>query len=158
MAVSISEAGVQVGSAKAAEELGRPSRGPRKRINGYSYSATASAPQSPGQQRAHEQATDLVVANTRRKWDAEFLPTITRDLEYMRRVDLEAASDSELVDYLDEFLEIQRHHWYIHFMVVFPMSVAVERMAGLYREIMGPVPDEEPYLLLLVVQRFCIDG
>jgi pyruvate,water dikinase len=91
---------------------------------------------------------DRAVARTRRRWDQEFLPSIERDLARMRGADLDSVTDSDLIDHLDQSLRLHTTHWYYHFLVVSPLSVAVERMASLYREAMGSVPDEEPYLLL----------
>ena len=134
--------------ARAGESPGQPERRLRRRINGYSYSATVQDPQTPEQEEAQRIATEEIVSNTRYLWDSEFLPLLKRNLEYMRSLDLASATGGELVGYLDEFLGINVKHWEIHGQVVSPLTRAVERMASLYREIMGPVPDEEPYMLL----------
>jgi pyruvate,water dikinase len=120
----------------------------RRKINGYSYSATIQEPQTPEQEEAQRIATEEMVSKTRHRWDDEFLPLLKRNLEHMRNVDLASATGAELVEHLDEFLEINAKHWHIHGQVVFPLTRAVESMATLYREIMGTVPDEEPYMLL----------
>ena len=147
MSVSISEESMGRGSSKGAQELKRPGRGPRKRINGYSYSANAPDTLSAAEREAQRLATERAIDNTRRRWDSEFLPALEQNLRYMRGIDLQDASDERIRELLDEFMEINAHHWYIHSMVVFPLTVAVEQTADLYREIMGRVPDEEPYLL-----------
>ena len=147
MSISISEVGTAPGSARAGEELGRTERRLRKRINGYSYSTPVPATPSPEQQEAAARAREEAIANTRRRWDTEFLPTIEKNLAFMRSVAPARADDSQLLEHLDQCLEVSSSHWYFHFLVVFPIGAATEKAASLYREIMGSVPDEEPYLL-----------
>lgn len=147
MSVSIGDV-VSQGSARASQELRRTGRSLRRRINGYSYSAMLPTPRTPEQEAAEREAMEQAIASTRRRWDTEFLPVVERNLGYMRGVDIALVSSAQLLDYLDEFLELHKEHWRIHGLVVTPLHTAVERMASLYREIMGPVPDEEPYLLL----------
>ena len=147
MSVSISEESMGRGSSKGAQELKRPGRGPRKRINGYSYSANAPDTLSAAEREAQRLATERAIDDTRHRWDSEFLPALEQNLRYMRGIDLQDASDERIRELLDEFMEISAHHWYIHSMIVLPLTVAVEQTADLYREIMGRVPDEEPYLL-----------
>ena len=148
MTDSLWDAGVLAGAAEASKELGRSGRNLRRRINGFSYGATLPEPEDPAQKATAQAAMDRAVARTRRRWDQEFLPAIERDLAQMRGADLDSETDSDLLEHLDEFLKLHTKHWYYHFLVVSPLSVAVERMASLYREAMGSVPDEEPYLLL----------
>jgi pyruvate,water dikinase len=148
MTDSLWDAGVWAGAAEASKELGRSGRNLRRRINGFSYSATPSDPQDKAQKATQHAAMHRAVARTRRRWDREFLPAIERDLARMRGTDLDSATDSDLLEHLDESLKLHTTHWYYHFLVVSPLSVAVERMATLYREAMGSVPDEEPYVLL----------
>jgi phosphohistidine swiveling domain-containing protein len=147
MSVSIGDA-VSQGSARASQEMRRTGRSLRRRINGYSYSASLPVSRAPEQEAAEREAMEQAIVSTRRRWDTEFLPTLERNLGYMRGVDMASASDGQLLDYLDEFLELHKEHWRIHGLVVTPLHTAAERMATLYREIMGHVPDEEPYLLL----------
>ena len=147
MSLSISEESMGQGSSKGAQELKRPGRGPRKRINGYSYSASAPDTLSAAEREAQRLATERAIDSTRRRWDSEFLPALEQNLCYMRGFDLQDASDERIRELLDEFMEINAHHWYIHSMIVFPLTAAVEQTADLYREIMGRVPDEEPYIL-----------
>ena len=148
MLASFVDARINPGATRAGEAQRRAGRVSGDVSNGYSYSAALPETPTSEQREQQRRATQEAVAVTRRRWDAEFLPALQRDLECMRGVDLLSATDHQLLDYLDKFLEIQRDHWRIHFMVVFPISAAVEEMAALYREAMGPVPDEEPYLLL----------
>ncbi len=147
MSVSISAQSTRSGSVKGSQELKRPSLGARKRINGYSYSANTPDPSSAAEREEQRLATERAIDNTRRRWDTEFLPAVEENLRYMRGIDLQGATDERLRELIDEFLEINAHHWFIHSMIVFPLTIAVEKAADLYRDIMGVVPDEEPYLV-----------
>jgi phosphohistidine swiveling domain-containing protein len=158
MSVSISDESMGQGSSKGARELKRPARGPRKRINGYSYSANAPETLSAAEREAQRLATERAIDNTRHRWDSEFLPAVEQNLRYMRGIDLQDASDERIRELLDEFMEINAHHWYIHSMIVFPLTVAVEQTADLYREIMGRVPDEEPYFLFQGIDNKTIEA
>jgi pyruvate,water dikinase len=157
MAASVSDRTITQGMAKAVGTNGRTGRSLRRRINGYSYSALLPSPPTPDNESAAPQTTENATASTRQRWDSEFLPALERDLEYMRAVDLKSASDADLLERLDEFLEIQRRHWYFHFLVVFPVSAAAENMATLYREFMGAVPDGEPYELLQGIDNMTLE-
>lgn len=148
MFTSVSAETVTHGMAEAAKASGRTGRSLRRQINGYSYSALVPSPHATAEDDPASQTRDAVVAATRQRWDSEFLPTLERDLEYMRAVDLGSASDAELLAHLEGFLQIQRRHWYFHFLVVFPVSASAEKMASLYRDVMGDGPDGEPYELL----------
>ena len=70
MSVSISEESMGRGSSKGAQELKRPGRGPRKRINGYSYSANAPDTLSAAEREAQRLTTERAIDNTRRRWDS----------------------------------------------------------------------------------------
>ena len=148
MTVSIWAESIAHGSAKAAQRLHRTGRSLRRRINGYSYSADLPDESTADERAAQQAAMEHAVATTRERWDREFLPILERDLAYMRQVDAESATDPHLLELFEEFLERQQNHWDIHFQVVFPVSTAAESMAELYRQVMGPVPEEEPFLLL----------
>lgn len=128
----------------AAKASGSTSKNLRKRINGYFYVA-----QMPEHSYVtYDARTDpLVVASTRESWDKEFLPAIQADLQYMRSVPLALESDANLLKRLDEFLEIHRRHWYFHFLVVIPISVAAEKVAYLYKQVKLDVSEQEPYEL-----------
>ena len=148
MSASLWESLITQGIGRAAKELRRVGRVASKRFNGYAYTATLPGTPTHEDQEAQRLAMEAAGASLRRRWDDEYLPKLVRDLEYMRSLDLKSATDAQLTRYLEEFIEIQREHWYIHFLTVFPVSGATEQMADHYREIMGEAPDEEPYLLL----------
>ena len=148
MTTSLSEPVITEAIGRVEKELRRAGHGVARRINGYNYFASLPGIPTPSEKDAQRAAMESASAVARRRWDEDYLPILVRDLEHMRSLDLRSATDRELARHLEEFIEIERSHWYIHFMAVFPTSGAAERMASLYREIMGDVPDEDPYLLL----------
>ncbi|MCI0441539.1 MAG: hypothetical protein L0177_20755, partial [Chloroflexi bacterium] len=147
MSLSIGELSSRGGS-RASRELGRADRGLRKRINGYSYSASVPVELTPEQQGQRRRAIEEAIASTRRRWDEEFVPAIERNHAIMRGLGASAASDERLLDFFDEVMRLHEENWYFHTLAVMPMHTAAEDMASLYREIVGDAPDEEPYLLL----------
>lgn len=148
MTDSLWDAAVWPGVEQASKDLERSSISLRRRVNGFSYSSTLPESLDGGQKVARQTVMERAVARTRERWDQEFLPSIKMDLAQMRRVDFDSVTDSELIDHMDQSLEFHKTHWYYHFLVVIPLSVAVETMADLYREAIEGAPDEEPYLLL----------
>lgn len=147
MTISLGEI-MSEGGARARRELKQIGRGNRKRINGYSYSANGPDNSTDEEKETQCQALEDLMQVARHRWDTEFLPALKRDLGRLRQLDITSASDDKLLEYLDEFFETHVQSWYFHSFVVSPLHTAVEKMADLYREIMGDVPDEEPYLLL----------
>lgn len=149
MSASVNDACVGWGWARAAAELGLPSTGRMsRRFNGYGYSVVSTKPPSPEERRARDAALEVALPITRRRWDREFLPLLERDLQRFREVRAEDLPDRRLESHLDDLLEALRQHWRIHFLVVFPLMAAAERMAHLYRQILPEAPEEEAFLLL----------
>jgi pyruvate,water dikinase len=148
MAVSVAESRTSRQAEQGGDELRRPGRSLRRRINGYSYSATVPEDIPPDVLTAHQEALANAMRTTRARWDAELLPELEADLRYMQGLDLKAASDTELLNYLDEYLDLQAKHWRFHSLVVTPTHTAVEKLADRCRQIMGDAPDDEPYKLV----------
>ena len=122
-----------IGSEAAARALGRsvPARR-QKRINGFGYNAVAGSADPADPQKLLE-----ALRTTREKWDREWVPELERDLAEMKAVDLKGLSDEALLETVDGFLEKQKRHWEIHFLVVFPASAALERLGELYSKLTG---------------------
>ncbi len=148
MQVSVWEASISEGSRRAAETLRRTGRTLRRRIHGYSYSASVPTTPSPEHRAEEAAAMEEAIRNTRRRWDAEFLPALERDLAYMRSLDLERSPDARLLEYLEEALKLLKEHWYIHTLVVLPLSAAVERLDSLFRHAMGDDAGQGAHQLL----------
>ena len=148
MAVSVADSRTSRQAEQGGDELRRPGRSLRRRINGYSYSTSVPEDIPPDVLTAHQEALAHAVRTTRARWDAELLPELEDDLRYMRGLDLQEATETELLRYLDEYLDLQAKHWRFHSLVVSPLHTAVEKLADRCRQIMGDAPDDEPYRLV----------
>lgn len=148
MAVSVADSRTSRQAEHGGDELRRPGRSLRRRINGYSYSASVPEDIPADVSAAFAEALANAVRTTRGRWDAELLPALKTDLRHMQGLDLHEASDTELLQYLDEFLDLQAKHWRFHGLVVTPVHAAVDKLAERCRQIMGDAPDDEPYKLV----------
>ena len=156
MSNSLSDASVSEGMERVAEEFGQKRSGGRNRIevNGYSYYAVEppaeskdEAKEDNGAEEARDEAMEERMAAVRRRWDDEWLPLLKRDLRRMVETDLQSPSEHDLLRVLDDFLVMSNEHWYIHFLVVYPVHAAANRLIAAYRELMGGDEGEAMRLL-----------
>ena len=140
---------------RVAREFGRE-RGESKSltINGYSYYPVSPSSESEDEEEKDEaaeaerqQVMNERMATVRQSWDEEWLPALKRDLRKMADTDLQSPSNEGLLQTLDEFLEMSNEHWYIHFLVVYPVHSAANRLVAAYRELMGGGEDDAMVLL-----------
>ncbi len=136
------------GPARASRDLKRTGRSLSKRINGYSYSAGVPDETSEYDREQQRVALNDAIANTKRRWDREFLPKLEADLAYMSGVDLKGATFKELLSWLNEFVELSGYHWYVHFLVVAPLHEAVNKLVELYHEAFGDGSETDAYTLI----------
>jgi pyruvate,water dikinase len=120
----------------------------RRQINGYTYSANLPSETTYEDRQRKQDEVNESIATLRHRWDTEIQPTIVTELGNLKSIDLGSLSDAELLDQLDEFLDLTVKHWKFHNQVVGPTHTAVHQLATLYREIMGDVPEDEPYKLI----------
>ena len=153
MSHSLSEASVSEGMKRVAEEFGQD-RGGRNSIvvNGYSYYAVTPASDSDDKDKDTGEddgrdSMDERMATVRQRWDEDWLPSLKRDLRRMAGTDLQSPSDQGLLRILDEFLVMSNEHWYIHFLVVYPVHAAANRLVAAYRDLLGGDEEEAMHLL-----------
>ncbi len=155
MSNSLSEFSVSKGMERVAEEFGQRRGNSRSlTVNGYSYYPVDPPSDSKDEEEtdseeeaARQRDMDERMATVRQRWDDEWLPALKRDLRRMSETDLQSPTDEELLQILDEFLEMSNEHWYIHFLVVYPVHSAANRLVAAYTEIMGGGEDEAMVLL-----------
>ncbi len=154
MSNSLSET-VSEGIARVDRELGRE-RGESKSltINGYSYYPVSPSSESDDEgdkdeaaEAERQQMMNERMATVRQSWDEEWLPALKRDLRKMADTDLRSPPNEGLLQILDDFLVMSNEHWYVHFLVVYPVHSAANRLVAAYREIMGGGEDEAMVLL-----------
>ena len=146
------------GIRQAARELQMPRGGPRRDFNGYAYIAYLPTPPAQEEVDRHEKVLDDAIPALRQRWEEEFLPTLKRDLATLRGLGASGADDKALTDDLNRGIELLRHHYYIHFMVIFTLFGATARLARLYRKITGSDEEMGPYRLLQGIPNISMEA
>jgi phosphohistidine swiveling domain-containing protein len=135
--------------AKQNPESSKPSNTSfRRRINGYSYSASLPTDETEEEKQKKQDEMDESIRTLRHRWDTEIRPTMEAENSLIKGLDLAPLTAEELLTHLDEFLDLTVRHWQYHNQVVGPTHAAAHRLAVTYREIMGDVPEDEPYKLI----------
>ncbi len=139
----------RMGMGQASKETGtyRPG-GLRKFFNGYPYGTSTAVEQTEEEKTERERLLDLAVGSALDKWLNEWRPGLERDLEHMKSVDLASLNDTDLWATLQEFLGLNRHHWYLHHLLVMPAMTAADRLKKIYLEIMGDDAEDTAHMLL----------
>ena len=136
------------GIGRAARELKVPTGGPRRDINGYAYIAYLSSPPPENEVEAHQETLDEVVPNFKKRWDEEFLPHIISNNRRIKSYSDDQNHTDSLSIRLKNSVEIMQEHYYIHFLVIFTLFGATEKLSKLYSMITDSEDELEPYELL----------
>ena len=106
-------------------------------LNGRVYiSATAFLILDEEEPKKREQFFRQAVGELLMSWDEKYSAhqdKWTANLEYLRSLEIESASWSEICEYLKKAYEIQREHWIDHFLFMYPVHatyVAFEEFCG----------------------------
>jgi pyruvate,water dikinase len=139
---------------RAAEQYGLPIRAHARRIGAYHYSSMA--PHVPPEQmetqgKIAEERITPAVAGLQDLWEREWLPEIKQHLAAMRAFDLAGASAPELLAHLDETEQRLGRLWEIHFLLAFPMLLALSLFDDVYRDLFG---DEDAFQAYRLLQGF----
>ncbi|MCH8102610.1 MAG: hypothetical protein IIB28_05595 [Chloroflexi bacterium] len=135
------------GSEAANRTFGRePGRSCRKFVNGYPYSVVE--PGSGGDRDDFKQKLADAAASLEKRWVEEFLPELEADIAEMKAVDLDSLSDDRVMAHVDYVLQKANRHWEIHFLVVFPVHAAMDRLKETYEKLVGEGAGEEVYALV----------
>jgi pyruvate,water dikinase len=136
------------GIGRAARELKVPTGGPRRDINGYAYIAYLSSPPPEAEIASHEETINKVVPNFKNRWDEEFLPHIISNNKIIKSYSTDQNHSDSLSARLKNSVEIMQEHYYIHFLVIFTLFGATEKLSKLYSLITDSKDELEPYELL----------
>lgn len=143
---------VRGGFNSAAEALGLPIRSETRRINTYFYQSFAPPVLPPEQLAAmasrSQGLTEAALAQLGKRWRAEQLPEIERQLAFWRTFDLRGAALPVLLTHLDETLGRVERVWAIYFEVALPMLLAIGMFADLYADLFGAERAQEADRLL----------
>jgi pyruvate,water dikinase len=139
---------------KAAEHYGLPIRGYSRRIGAYFYSSMA--PNLPPEQMAAqgkiaEERITPAISGIQDLWEREWLPEIQQHIAAMRAFNLTEASVQELLVQLDVTEQRMGRLWEIHFLLAFPMLLAISIFDDFYRDLFG---DEDAFQAYRLLQGF----
>jgi rifampicin phosphotransferase len=139
---------------RAAEQYGLPVRGHTRRIGAYHYSSMA--PNVPPEQmeaqgKIAEERINPAMTGLAELWEREWLPEIQQHIAHWRAFDLASASVPELMAHLDDTMERTGRLWEIHFLLAFPMLLALSLFDDFYRDLFG---DEDAFQAYRLLQGF----
>lgn len=121
--------------------------------NGYYYESVEIAePTTEEQVAAHRviaAALDRAIAELMARWQGEWLPRLTANHGWLRRADVVAGDPSALLSLLDEIEVIVREDWLIHFRIVWPAMLAMQRFDELYADLFGEAETADGHVLLV---------
>jgi pyruvate,water dikinase len=138
-----------------------PIRVVARRLNSFLYmSEDASAPpaDSADDDRRAEQLLNAALTALRERWDADWLPEVQRHLAHWEGYDLRAASVPALREHLDDTVARLERLWEIHFLLIFPMLMAISEFDELNRELMGGEDTFDSYRLLQGFDNLTVAG
>lgn len=129
------------------------------RINTFCY--VAECPVTQPEEEPGDRAEELLRAAMTQlgeRWEGEWLPEVRRHLAQMEGFDLRWSSTPALRDHLDDTMDRLRRMWEIHFLIIFPMLLAISEFDELYRELMGSEGTFDSYRLLQGFDNRTVDG
>ncbi len=131
--------GIEHGYNQAAHVYGIPGTTYDRLFNTYVYEAVA-MPQVTSVQLAlqlqqAEEHLDKIMPALLNFWQAQWLPEIKQHLADWEAYDLNSASLSALVDHLQETQQRLYRLWEIHFLLFFPMVLAISLFDELYQDL-----------------------
>jgi phosphohistidine swiveling domain-containing protein len=140
------------GFTRASDIYDMPIRLQPRRINTYYYMAVAPVMAPPEEmeameERAREKLGDAMVRLSE-TWSGEYLPEIQQYLKHWDGFDLRGASMPELLPHLDETVTRLQRLWEIHFIIAFPMLMAMSTFEEFYRDLFGSEGAFEAFRLL----------
>lgn len=137
---------------RAAQAYELPTRVQVRRINTYRYSATMTLAESPNAAKERDQRIrgrmDAAMVDLADAWHREFLPEIKRHLNYWENYNLLGSSMPALLAHLDETVARTKRLVEIHFLIWFPLMLALSTFDDLYRRLFRSETSLEAYRLL----------
>jgi len=138
----------------AAEQYALPVRAAGRRFSTYMYQSMAPCippEQMEAQGKLAEERVNPAIANIGELWEREWFPEVRRYLADWQAYDLAGASLPDLLDHLDEAIGRGTRLWEIHFLLAFPMLLALSLFDDFYRDLFG---DEDAFQAFRLLQGF----
>ena len=121
-----------------------------RRVNTYYYMGVTPAVPMEQMQEAGQKAEAALKGNLPvygDRWANEWLPEIRGLHDKWNAFNLQAASDSELLDHLDWTLKTFQRFWDIHFQVMVPALVGPSMLQDLYTDLIEDATEMDSYKL-----------
>ena len=136
----------------AAAAYALPMRLETRSINTYLYQAIVPLEATPDASQAlatqSEARLASAVADLGDRWTTAWLPEVQAHLEHWRAVDLAALPAAALRAHLDDTLTRSRRMFEIHFLLVFPVFLAISQFDELYGDLFADATTFDAYRLL----------
>ncbi|MCC7367331.1 MAG: hypothetical protein IT306_02850 [Chloroflexi bacterium] len=138
----------------AAARYQLPIRAAVRRFNTYHYDSMA--PHIPPEQveaqgKLAEAEVQPVIERLGELWEREYLPELKAYLAAWQAYDLNGADTPALLAHLDWTLDRLKRVWEIHFLIAFPMLLAISLFDDFYRDLFG---DEDAFQAYRLLQGF----
>jgi pyruvate,water dikinase len=121
--------------------------------NGYYYESVAISEPATDEElaalRVTEAALDQAIAGLMERWQREWLPRLTATRGRLWTADVADGSPAALLSLLDELEAIVREDWLIHFRIVWPVMLAMQRFDELYADLFGDAEATDGHALLV---------
>lgn len=123
-----------------------------RHINSYVYDSAVVEMGTPdamaAQARRSQQKLDAAVVDLGRRWQDEWLPEIKDHMAYWEGYNSGQASASSLLEHLDETVKRHQRLWEIHFLLFYPMMIALSGFEEMYRDLFSDAGQFDAYELL----------
>jgi phosphohistidine swiveling domain-containing protein len=126
------------------------------RINSYFYMSVGADPGAMGGRP--EEKLRAAMAGLDARWRDEHLPEIRRHLAFWSEFDLAGASMPALLDHFEETIARERRLLEVHFLVWYPMMIAVSSFHDLHHELFGGDDAFDAYKLLQGFESLTVAG
>ncbi len=146
---------------QAAQSSQLPIRSQCRRINTYVYRAVVPMVPLEAMEAQSKKAGEKLYGDMGRLWEwweTELLPEIKEHMAYWETFDLHRASMSTLIVHLDDTQVRFTRLAYIHFILAWPLLLALSLFDELYRELFGKGGDLDAYQLLLGFNNKTVEG
>lgn len=140
------------GFSQAAVGYDMPVRADARRFATYHFAKMAPLPLSMEEMErlghSSEQKFGVAMAQLENLWNNEWLPAIKQHLAFYEELDLESATQEQIIRHFAAGLEHQKALWHLHFQIVFSSYLAVSIFEDMYRDIFSGEDGFDPHRLL----------
>lgn len=123
-----------------------------RHINTYIYDGpkfeVASSEETTARIERSQQTLEQTIATLDQQWQQAWLPEIKQHMDYWDTFDLHEATMPELVAHLSETYQRLQRVWEIHFLLFWPMVLALSQFEEMYQDLFTESNQFDAYALL----------